>query len=198
MVKYLKLKAHSTNMKFTNGRQPAKQHTEKRKRINDAVSLLSACSKLFPNWDCLVFNFHIYIWSSLPSSNYLHIEKSFYYFERKAAAAALAPSGGGFSLGVEVDGSDGEAEIVVCSKGSSIEAIPWRRRDHRLSARLLEKNKHEPVDSYVWPRILVAYHLFSCVRTKIQNYYDNVTGNFTKYISNLIIIRIKNISKLLK
>jgi len=79
------------------------------------------------------------------------------------SAVRLAPAGGGLALCVEVDGGDGEAEVVVLSELAGAEAVLGRRRVHRLPALLPEQHKDEPVDANVWLWGLVAHHLSPCM-----------------------------------
>jgi len=79
------------------------------------------------------------------------------------SAVRLAPAGGGLALRVEVDGGDGEAEVVLLSELAGAEAVLGRRRVHSLPALLPEQHKDEPVDANVWLWGLVAHHLSPCM-----------------------------------
>lgn len=79
------------------------------------------------------------------------------------SAVRLAPAGGGLALRVEVDGGDGEAEVVLLSELAGAEAVLGRRRVHSLPALLPEQHKDEPVDANVRLWGLVAHHLSPCM-----------------------------------
>ena len=74
-----------------------------------------------------------------------------------AVGQRLAPAGGGLALRVEVDGGDGETQVVLLGELAGAEAVPRRRRAHRLPAALPEQHEYEPVDANVWPWVLVAH-----------------------------------------
>lgn len=74
-------------------------------------------------------------------------------------APSSAPARGGLPLGVEVDGGDGEAEVVLLRKLAGAEVVSRGRQRHRLPPLLLEEHEHEAVDADVGPGALVAHHL---------------------------------------
>ncbi|CAL5334550.1 unnamed protein product [Camellia sinensis] len=71
----------------------------------------------------------------------------------------LASSGSSFSLGVEEDGGDRWAEIVLGSEASSAEMVSHGRRVHSLSSFLFEENENKPVNPYVRPCICCSWNV---------------------------------------
>ena len=79
------------------------------------------------------------------------------------AADQSAAARGGLPLRVEVDGGDGEAEVVVGDEAAGAEVVPGGGRAHPLAALLLEQHEDEPVDADVGLGALVRHQLPSCM-----------------------------------
>jgi len=81
-----------------------------------------------------------------------------------AAAGRSAAARGGLPLRVEVDGGDGEAEVVVGGEAAGAEVVPGGGRAHPLlAALLLEQHEGKPVDADVGLGALVRHQLPSCM-----------------------------------
>lgn len=91
---------------------------------------------------------------------------------RLVAAAAV----GGLLLGVEVEGGDGEAEVVAVGEGARAEPgargvlVGRRRRHARL---LLEQHHHVAVDPHRRPWPHVRHHHIPCIDPQIKRTHQN-------------------------
>ena len=75
------------------------------------------------------------------------------------------PASSRLPLAVEVDGGDRRAEVVQLGEVSGTEVLPPPRSIHRLTAELLEEQKHQSVDPEHRPRALVAQNLTPYIST---------------------------------
>lgn len=84
---------------------------------------------------------------------------------RDRSPSSAAPVGR-LLLGVEVDGGDRKAEVVLRREGPRAEVAPRRRRRHLLQPALLpEQHQHVPVDPHRRARPHVAHHHLPCCQT---------------------------------
>lgn len=96
-----------------------------------------------------------------------------------------ASPGCSFPLGVEVDGGDGEAEVVLSGEIAGAEVVSGGRWVHGLSSLLLEQRKHKTVDPNIRPWDLIAHHFRTyCYMIMQKREKCQTSDNFHKTLNS--------------